>query len=384
MRITACVRSEGEGTLSIRSFFGFPDKTSLTAASAAPQNIAVASPFAPYPSHLNSVVWPDIVGHSDFLPMTRTEAMAIPAVARARALIATSVAQVPLRAYVGEDEKTVQPRWIDRTDGPMSGFHRMLWTVDDLFFYGWSLWAVTRDNKGVVIAAGRVPWDRWDFDSAGRIEVDGQLVDDDQVILIPGLDEGLLYRGARTVRHAGKLMTAAENAAKTPTPTLELHQTNDAPMTDTEIDALVSSWSAARQGANGGVAYTNSSIELREHGSISDALLIEGRNAAAVDIARACGLPASMLDATGPSASLTYETTEGRTRELIDFGVAPYLTAISSRLSLDDMCPKGTHVAFDVEAYVGPTSTSWTDHATNSGDGGSTPSSSSPDTTKEK
>lgn len=341
-----------EVVLTLRDWLGFGSApvTEVLAANATPQQVAVASPFSP--SNLNSVVWPDLMG-ADYLPMTRAEAMTVPAVARARMLIAGSIAQVPLHSYIDGTLTAVQPIWITRTDGPLSPFHRMLWTVDDLLFFGWSLWAVTRDESGAVLTAGRVPFDRWDFDTAGRIEVDGELVNDDEVILIPGLDEGLVCRASRSIRHASKLIKAAETAAETPIPALELHQTNDAPMTPDEIAAMIASWAAARKGANGGVAYTNSAIQLIEHGSPSEQLLIEGRNAAAVDIARACGLPATMLDATGPSASLTYETTEGRTRELIDFGLAPYLTAISARLSLDDMTLAGTHVAFDVETYIG-------------------------------
>lgn len=335
--------------MSFLEWLGFGSAPALTG-SAAPQNVAVASPFSP--STLNSVVWPDIMG-APWAPMTRAEAMTVPAVARARMLIAGSIAQVPLHAYTGTDKAALQPAWIARTDGPLSPFHRMLWTIDDLLFFGWSLWSVSRDDFGAVATAGRVPFDRWDFDTDGHIEVDGSKVNNDQVILIPGVSEGLVNNAARSIRHASKLINAAEVAAETPIPALELHQTNDAPMTPEAIAELCAQWAAARKGTNGGVAYTNSAIQLIEHGSPSEQLLIDGRNAAAVDIARACGLPAAMLDATGPTASLTYETTEGRTRELIDFGLAPYLAAVSSRLSLDDMTLPATHVAFDVETYIG-------------------------------
>lgn len=339
-------------------FFGFPSAAVIEAAAnpevtASANRIAVASPFATYPNHLNQVVWPDIMGQ-DFLPLTRPEALSVPAVSRARMLIAGSIAQIPLRAFAGDDLRDPQPLWIDRMDGPLSPFHRMLWTIDDLLFYGWSLWAVQRDRIGQPISMSRIPWDRWDFDTIGRIEVDGDLVADNEVMLIPGPHDGILNTASRSIRHASKLIKAAENAAANPTPTIELHQTTNAPMASEDIAALISAWSAARQGANAGVAFTNSAIEVREHGSVDAALLIDGRNAAAVDIARACGLPAAMLDATGPSASLTYETTEGRTRELIDFGLAPYLTAVSGRLSMNDVTPRGTTVAFDAEAFIGP------------------------------
>lgn len=311
----------------------------------------VASPFAPYPNHLNSVVWPDLIGVEN-LPLQRAEAMTVPAVARARRLLCATVARLPMHAYRGDDLLGDQPRWTDRTDGPLSPFHRLLWTMDDLMFYGWSLWGVRRDFDGVVIAADRVAYDRWSFDAAGRIEVDGELVADSSVILIPGLDEGLLVFAARTIRHASALIRAATVAAETPSAQLELHQTNDAPMTDDDISQLVSAWAAARRGTNGGVAYTNSGIEVKEHGAASEHLLIEGRNAAAVDVARAAGIPASLIDATGPSASLNYETASGRNVEFVDYGLAPYLSAISARLGMDDMVPRGVRIQFDLSDFT--------------------------------
>jgi hypothetical protein len=76
-------------------------------------------------------------------PVTRGMAMAVPAVAKARHLLlrrrATSPGVVP-----GPTKDPEQPLWMQRTDGDLSPFHRMLWTVDDLLFYGWSLWAAKR------------------------------------------------------------------------------------------------------------------------------------------------------------------------------------------------------------------------------------------------
>ncbi|MCP2281072.1 phage portal protein [Nocardia amikacinitolerans] len=326
----------------------------LAAANSSPNALQVASPFSTYPNHLNQVVWPDLVGLENVLPMSRVEAMAVPAMARARRIIAGSIARMPLRAYKGDDLLSAQPLWIDRTDGQVSPFHRMLWTVDDLLFYGWSLWGLSRDSAGLVISAARIPWERWEFDTFGRIVVDGELAADRDVCLIPGVDEGVLYFAQRAIRHAAKLIAAADKVADTPAANLELHQTTDAPMTQPEIDALVSAWAAARRGAHGGVAYTNHAIELREHGAPNEHLLIEGRNAAAVDIARAAGIPAASIDATGPTASLTYETTQGRNAELVDYGLAPYMSAVSARLGMDDMTPRGTRIAFDTEDFVGP------------------------------
>jgi hypothetical protein len=74
---------------------------------------------------------------------------------------------------------------------------------------------------------------------------------------------------------------------------------------------------------------------------------VEGRNAAAVNMARAASLPASMVDATNAGASLTYETSAGRNAEFLDYGADLYLDSVAARLSLDDAMPEGQAARFD-------------------------------------
>src|SRR5690606_38149809 len=142
-------------------------------------------------------------------------------------------------------------------------------------------------------------------------------------------------------------LEAAANAARNPSAYLELHYTGDADLTDEQIDAHVARWAKARRGENGGVAWTNKVREVREHGTHETHLLVEGRNADAVDVSRLVASPASMADATNAGASLTYETTEGRNGEFVDYGVGLYMDAIAARLSMDDVVPRGWRTAFD-------------------------------------
>ncbi len=298
-------------------------------------------------------MWSDLFG-PDVLPLTRAEAMGVAPVARARHLLCGTIARLPIRAYRGNTLTDPQPAWIDRSDLPTSPFHRMLWTADDLLFYGWSLWMLERSADEMnVLAAERIPFDMWSFDENGLVMIDNEYpAHPERLCLIPGMHEGLLCFARRVVRHAANLVRGADRAAEVPTPNLELHQTNDAKLSDDDIAELVAKWAAARKGHNGGVAFTNSAIELREHGSTDSAFLISGRNAAAVDIARACGIPAAMLDADSGETSRTYANVESRNREFVDYGLAPYLSAISARLGMDDMTPRGQRIAFDLEDYL--------------------------------
>lgn len=308
----------------------------------------IASPFNPATT-LSTIVWGDLLG-ADVQIMTREVAMTIPAVARQRHLIAGTIARLPLEAWTGDALTPAQPPWMTRTDGPTSPFHKMLWTVDDLIFYGWSLWSATKSATG-MLANERVAWARWEVDELGRLMVDGELVQNpDAYILIPGPHEGILTFGAPSIRRASDNAEASSRAARNPSASVELHYTGDEPLTDTQIKQLVDSWAAARRGENGGVAYTSKWVEVHEHGTHEAHLLIEGRNADAVDMSRLVSSPASMADATNAGASLTYETSEGRNGEFIDYGLALYMSAIEARLSMDDCVPRGQRTAFNTSS----------------------------------
>lgn len=282
--------------------------------------------------------------------VTREMAMSVPALARARTLICSTIAGVPLVSVdANGDDDGRTPDFIRTTYGDVSPYHRLLWTIDDLFFHGWSLWGLERDRAGSVVDAARVPFEIWDLDSEGNVLVDGAPARADEVCLIPGISEGILTTGRSTIAQAHRLLHSAARAAENPAAQVELHQTNEAPLTEEEVERLIKRWARARQGENGGVAYTSAGIEVKEHGASSEHLLIEGRNAAAVDIARHANLPATMVDATLSGSSLSYQNTAARMSELVTFGLSPLMNAVAARLSQDDMTPQGIRLSFDLD-----------------------------------
>lgn len=296
---------------------------------------------------LTAVVWADILG-VDAVPVSRAEAMKVPAVVKARQILAGSIARLPLRALIGADELDAadQPSWLYRTDGPTSPWHRMAWTVDDLMFYGWSLWAVKRGAADVILTAARVPIERWKFDRDGSVLVDDRPASAGQYILIPGPAEGLLAHGATTIRSARSLELAWAGRIRNPIPTTELHQATPDPLTDDEIDQLVKDYSEARLDANGAVVFTPHEIELKTHGESTADMFIEARNAVRLDVANFTGLPGAALDGSLSTASLTYVTQDGKRSELAE-ATQLWTGPIEARLSQDDVVPRGWRVRFD-------------------------------------
>lgn len=295
---------------------------------------------------LSQIVWSDIFGTEAAL-ISRAEAMTIPAVAKARQILVSTIARFPLRAY-GANGEVPGHDWLEATDGEVSPWHRMAWTIDDLIFYGWSLWGIERDAAGEITKVDRCPIERWEVDTNGEIRIDGQPADAASCILIPGPFEGLLKVGSRSLKGGAKLEASWVGKATNPIPAIELHATNDDPLEQDEVVALVQAWADARNDVNGAIAFTPYNVQAIAHGSAEPSLLIEGRNFLRIDIGAFLGIPAALMDASLSTASLTYSTQQGQRNEFADYTLPYWLEPIQQRLSLDDVVPSGERIRFDL------------------------------------
>jgi hypothetical protein len=317
-----------------------------------PGGLELASPWAAPSPQLTSILWADVFGivGKDKQVITRDTAMAVPAMARARHLICGFGAKCQLVTFTGETRKATQPKWISRTGTALTPYHRMLWTLDDLLFTGWSLWDVERDRAGGPITGGasRVAAARWSFNrDTGVVLVDDKPFPEERALLIPGPHEGVLSFGRTSILQAHELEETATRVAQNPAAYLVLKYQGDVPQTTEQINEARTIWAEARRGEFGGVGYLGKFLEVQELGAAAEHLLVEGRNAAAVNMARHASLPAAMVDATSAGASLTYETTSGRNAEFLDYGADLYLSAVAARLSMDDVVPQQDSTRFD-------------------------------------
>lgn len=318
-----------------------------------PSTFPIASPWSTS-DNMQRLVFEDVFGTN--IPInTRAAAMRLGAVAAARNKIVSAISRMPLVQKRAGVVVTPTPSWMyDGSDGTPPQL-TIADTVDDLIFYGWSCWWRTNRADGFPLRRGRINWGDWRFNQDMRVEVNGTVVADNSVIVIRGLHEGILTYGRDVLDDARFLYKTVRSRLLNPAPGVDLHQVDGADLTETEIDDLIARWAAARQGANAGVSFTNKYIEANEMGLGGDGqLLIEARNAAAVELARIVGVDASQVDATAPKASLNYETTTGRNQEFVDFDLALYMTPITARLSMDDVTPHGTNVDFDRSDFTAP------------------------------
>ncbi len=333
----------------------------------------IASPYSTGDSHVATIAVSDLYPAEvlDKLPMTRGDAIAIPAVSKARNLLVATTMRFPLRVEQMSNgvatDVTKDHAWLHRTNGAVGPAERMAWTIDDLIFEGCSLWFLTRgaasgnDTRRPILDAERVaPESWWIEERRGQLVVvrDDEELAPEQYILINSPFEGLLNIGQRTLRGARSTEDAWVGRAKNPLPLVDIHVTDDTPMDDPELRELVDAWSSARTKPNGAIGATPSNVELNVHGDVKTDFMVESRNAIRTDIGSFLNIRVAMLDGTIGVDSLTYSTKDGERNAFYEFDLPFWTDPIQDRLSLDDVVPRGTRIRFDMyHAFNGPAAT---------------------------
>jgi HK97 family phage portal protein len=293
---------------------------------------------------------------------TRALAMSVPSVARARNIICGTIGSLPLTTFNRITGEYVDPhRVINQPDPRVAGFVIYCWLAEDIWLYGAGYGQVlemySATDGGRVRAWTRVSPDRVTVDTdflnttINGYKVDGKSVPMQgvgSIIRFDGADEGFLHRSGKTVAAAVYLENAALNYAKEPAPSMVL-KSNGTNLTAERISSLLSAWKSARQSRS--TAFLNADVDLKEFGFDPKSLqLAEGRQYVALELARACGIPAYFLSAE--TTSLTYSNAVSERRLLVDFSLRPILKSIEERLSLPDFVPNPVMVRFDLDDFL--------------------------------
>ena len=292
-------------------------------------------------------------------PISRQESMSVPALARARNLICTSIATMPREVYREMDEAHIPaPSIIANPDPRMPASVVFAYTVEDLLFTGKAYWQILEmDNTtGRPLSAQWIASDRvfQQLDQTSKFVI-GYQIDGIQTpnfgvgSLIPftGLDEGILNRAGLTLRSALELEKASFRFAQEPTPSVVLK--SSLPLPKERVTALLNTWKTSRQ--NRSTAFLNDSVEMQSVGFNSAELqLVEARQHLVSEVARLTGIPEWYLGVN--SSGMTYSNVTSERRALIDFSLKPLLTVIEERLSMPDILPRGQKARFDLDDFL--------------------------------
>jgi HK97 family phage portal protein len=319
--------------------------------------ITVDAASAPAPFNNTSAFNPFLFTQST---TTRPMAMAVPTIARARNIICSTLAALPLEQYSKLDgSHMTTPAVINQPDPRVPGSAIYAWLAEDLLFYGVGYGQVLEQygDTGRVRAWTRVAPDRVTVKLNSNeteivgYQVDGSIVPNQGVgslVVFYGLDEGLLNRAGRTIRAAHALEQAAETFAKEPVP-LQVLKSNGTNLPAERISKLLESWRTARLTKS--TAFLNADVELQALGIDPAKLqLNEARQYVALELARACNLPAYFVSAE--TTSMTYSNSVSERRSLIDFSMKPILAAIEQRLSMPDFCPSTGEIRFSLDEFL--------------------------------
>jgi len=305
-------------------------------------------------SHLETVTFDMLYGVGVSGAVGRNAAIGIATVAAGRDVLVGRISRCPLVEY-GTNGLPVptQPRSLVQPEAGRTRSQTVLWTIDNMFFHGRAFWQVMdRDNEGRPSRFRLVPEDQAETNDAGQmVKAFGEDVPAKDSIRIDGPHEGLLLRGADTIRRAIRLNRAAAKAENNPVPSLDIHNEGE-DLNKDEIDALLNRWIKAREVH--GVGYSSKQVKVTSLGQAAEQLMIDGRKAITLELLRHMGAASNpeIAAAAAEGTSLSYSNKASREAALIDNFLAPYMTAFEDRLSMDDLCAHGRYRRFDTDVLT--------------------------------
>ena len=321
----------------------FSRKPQIVEAQYAPQVLGEYSPYAmPF----------------QFAYVGRTEALAVPALARCRNLLAGTIGTIPLELYKkSTGEELGKPLWLDQPSYSQPRSVTIAYTVDSLLFYGQAFWQVVetyqedqRPSRFEWVANSRVTA-TLDKDNVfvKSYAIDGTTVPMDglgSLITFQSLNDGILTTGVSTIRAAIDAQKAASVALATPSATGFLKNTG-ADLPPQEVSGLLAAWKRARQ--NNGTAYLTSTIDYQTIGfSPKDMGYNDAIQNLATEIARLCNVPPYYVSAD-QNTTMTYANVQDERRQFLTLSMQPFISSIEDRLSMDDITARGNIVKFDID-----------------------------------
>lgn len=303
---------------------------------------------------------------------TRSQALSVPAVRRGRNLIC-SVATMPLEQYA-PDFTVTDSALLRQIDPDVANIVTLAQTVEDLLFESISWWLVTSTDFDGFPASARhldvasvslqppgdgkspAPLPSGLDPRRGIVWVDGQPVGGERIIRFDSPNPAVLKHAGREIRRAIALDKAAVMYADDPRPADYFEPADGADeVDDDEVAEILGRWKAARKRRS--TAYIPRALKYHSVDSPAprDLQLAELQQRVSLDIANALGIDPEDLGVS--TTSRTYANDVDRRRNKLNEVLAPYMQAVTGRLSMGDVTRPGYTVAFNTTEYLQPNPT---------------------------
>lgn len=284
--------------------------------------------------------------------ISRREALAVPAVKRARDLICGGIGQFPL-ILIGPDGK--QQDW-SLLNQPESGVPRSVTitrTIEDMLLNERAWWRTThvgwhtKPAQVVRLEADTVTVvPKYVNYPEGQAKVWPEIPD---LIRFDSPNGGLLTAspGIRAYIALSRIAMQAVDGAP-PIDWFTAGDDDDDPEDD-EVKEHLSDWATARRLRR--TAFVPKHLKYNRDGFNPEQLqMAAAREFAITEIARLTGIDAEELSVS--TTSRTYFNAQDRRRDRLESVLGPYMTAVEGRLSMEDVTPRGYVTKFDTSSYL--------------------------------
>lgn len=298
--------------------------------------------------------------------ISRSQALQVPAVLRSRNLIAGTLAGLPVHIRDKDRRIATPTTLLEQIDPDVPNIVTFAQTYEDLLFESISWWRITEVGwHGYPSYAQHITVDRVHVSGvdlptlnghapvAGpvRVFIDGQPVPDEEVIRFDSPNPPLLRHAARAIRACLNLDITAGNYAETSMPLGAFTpREGERPREDPKaIEELLNKWEEARRRRVWG--FVGRAWEIKQLQFTAEQIqLAEQRQHAVLEIARAAGIDPEDLGVS--TTSRTYQNSEQRRQDLIDFTLHPYMKAVEQRLSMRDILPRGYEAKVNMDGFL--------------------------------
>jgi hypothetical protein len=296
----------------------------------------------------------------------RLEALSVAPVLRARNLIC-GISTLPLIQYDSAWNRPDLPL-LQQIDPDVANVVTLAQTIEDLLFEGVSWWRITKwdsadypafarhlDYSSVSLQppGGHSPaYLPGGYDPRGAvIYYDGEPIEAKRVIRFDSPNPGLLTAAGRSIRRAVLLDTSSALYADNPRPLDYFSPSEGAdPADDATIQTLLNEWQQWRKTRTTGYVPAAVKYNTVDVPTPADLQLVELQKQAYLAIANATGLDPEDLGIS--TTSRTYQNATDRRQDRINDTYAPYMAAITQRLTMPDVTKRGRKVEFDLDDYL--------------------------------